>query len=220
MKSTFHCKDFDELSQKAADFIANEITSAKKQYSLALSGGSSITGVLKGLASQKIQWQAVNVFMADERWVPITYAESNYRQAHELLFSKAAGIHAFAFDSKKGVDDYNKKFRAITKGILDFVVLGVGEDGHIASLFPNNAALKNSENGYIAVHNAPKAPMERITLSHEAISNAQGVILLFASDSKKDAFEKFMDKSVKESDCPAKIALKAKSCTVLTCIGD
>ncbi len=232
MLKTIQCKDFEEMGRKAADFIAQEITSAKKQYSIAFPGGNSVTGLLENLAEKKLGWQAVNAFMADERIAAITDRESNYRQANELFFSKAPGIHAFAFGLQKGaeawkgaeaqkeVEDYNKKFMSVTKGKLDMVVLGVGEDGHIASLFPGHEALKSSGEGYILAEGCPKPPPKRVTLSPKAVSSAGTVVLLFASDAKNDAYKKFLDKNLGEGKCPAKIALKAERTFVFTVFGD
>jgi len=219
MLKTFEFANFDGMSSAAAELIAKEIMAAKKQFSIAFPGGNSVKGILENLSSRPIGWQGVNVFMADERLVPPTDPQSNFAQANELFFSKVPGIHAFPFDPEKGIDDYNKKFLIVTKGNFDMVVLGVGEDGHIASLFPHNPALKSAEDGYIPVHGAPKPPPQRITLSHEAITKAGIVILLFASDSKLEAYEKFCDPETEEADCPAKIALKARRTFVFTVFG-
>ncbi len=219
MLQIHHCRDFASMSEKTVQTIAAEINSAKKQFCMALPGGNSVSGVLESLRSQKIMWQAVNVFMADERLVAPADKDSNFRQANELLFSKVAGVHAFPFKMDEGLSAYQSKFLFVTKGNLDLVVLGVGEDGHIASLFPNHAALKNKAEGYIEVKGAPKPPAERISLSPKAIEGAGAVILLFASESKRQAFEKFMDKKVSASQCPAKIALKAKRAFVFTVFG-
>ncbi|MBI4210011.1 MAG: 6-phosphogluconolactonase [Candidatus Diapherotrites archaeon] len=219
MLKIIHSKDFDGMSRKAAETAAYEINSAKKQFCLAISGGSSVTGLLEELAGRKAVWPAVNAFMADERLVPITDAGSNYRQANELLFSKVRGIHAFPFEMEKGLSAYEARFLSVTNGKLDLVMLGAGEDGHIASLFPNSPAVGNNSAGYIEVHDAPKPPASRISLSPKAIWHAGMVILLFASETKRPAFEKFMDKNVSVANCPAKIALKAKKCIVFTVFG-
>lgn len=207
------------MSKKAAQLIAREISGSKKQFSMALPGGSSIIGVLQELSKQRIVWQAVNVFMSDERLVLASDKDSNYRQASERLFSKANGIHAFRFEMQKGIDDYNKKFMVVTKGRFDLVVLGVGEDGHVASLFPNHEALNEKTFGYIKVHNAPNPPVERISLSLKAIEDADVVVLLFASKNKRGAYENFIDEKVSVLECPAKIALKAKRSWVFTVFG-
>src|SRR3989344_5292093 len=145
MLNTTRCANPEEIGMKAAGLIASEIRQAKKQVSIAFPGGNSVVPLLNALAGAEIQWPLVNAFMADERLVPITDAQSNYTQAHELLFSKAQGIHAFPFDMKKGAGEYSRQFMAVTKGKLDILVLGVGEDGHIASLFPHSPALKSGD---------------------------------------------------------------------------
>lgn len=206
-----HCKNYHELSKKAAELILKGVSSAKKQFSIAIPGGNSVKGVLEELAAKKANWNHVNVFMADERIVPLNDNESNYKQANETFFSKANGIHAHAFIAHEGIDDYNKKFLAITKGKLDLLVLGVGEDGHIASLFPNSMELGEKGEGYVMVKNAPKPPKQRVSLSKNAIANAETIILLFASESRKTAFENFVKKGIDETSCPAKIVLNSKA---------
>ncbi|MEK6957579.1 MAG: 6-phosphogluconolactonase [archaeon] len=206
-----HCKNYRELSKRAAELILKDVSSAKKQFSISIPGGNSVKGVLEELAAKKANWNHVNVFMADERVVPLNDNESNYKQANEIFFSKANGIHAHAFIAHEGIDDYNKKFLAITKGKLDLLVLGVGEDGHIASLFPNSMEPGEKGEGYVMVKDAPKPPKERISLSVGAIKNAEKTILLFASESKKPAFENFMNAKVKQNDCPAKIVLNSNA---------
>ena len=218
MLETIHCKNYGELSEKAAQIVLKKI-GEPRQVSLVLSGGTSVKGLLESLGNSGKIFSNVNAFMADERLVPPDSSESNFRQAEALFFSKAQGIHAHAFGTNKGIEEYNRAFQAVTKGVPDIAVLGVGEDGHIASLFPHHEALESNENGFIAVHNAPKKPAERISLSPKAIASAREVLLLFASESKKEAFEKFSAEKVSAKDCPAKIALAAEKVSALTAFG-
>lgn len=219
MPEVIRCKDYDELSEKASALVAKEIKAKDGKFSICFPGGSSVKGMLECLAQKKVYWKLVHAFMADERFVQSNSPESNYRQAYELLFSKAKGIRDFPFDMDEGIVRYNKQFQSATNGKIDAVVLGVGEDGHIASLFPNHPSIRASGQGYILVDNAPKFPPKRISLSKAAISQAGLVILLFASESKKQAFENFNNSALSEIKCPAKIALKAKRCVVFTAFG-
>jgi 6-phosphogluconolactonase len=157
--------------------------------------------------------------MADERIVDMKSTESNYFQADSLLFSKIKNANAYRFEPSKGLDDYNKKFLEITKGKLDLVILGVGEDCHIASLFPGSKTLKYKKDGYVYVGNSPKPPKQRITLSTQTISNADSILLLFASSSKLSAYKKFLSSNETKETCPAKIALSAKETIALTVFG-
>lgn len=219
MLQLVECSDYAELSRKASELLAGKINSAKKPFSIAFPGGTSVKGLLENLASKKIDWQGVNAFMSDERMAPATSPESNYRQADELLFSKAKGIRAFSFDPSAGVHEYSRKFLEATQGKLDIVVLGVGEDGHVASLFPASKAIKYREPGYVYVGNSPKPPRQRISLSSQAIGAAAMAVLLFASDSKRNAFKKFKSDSEIPATCPAKIALSAKETFAFTAFG-
>tara|TARA_Y100000310_G_scaffold57396_1_gene52591 strand:- start:3232 stop:3897 length:666 start_codon:yes stop_codon:yes gene_type:complete len=217
MFETVHCKSFEEMSSKVAKIIVHEVTNSKKQFSLALPGGNSVKGILNELAKQNV-WNAVNVFMTDERMVSIESEESNFKQANDLFFSKVQGIHTNPFEVEKGIDDYNTKFNSMGK--FDLIILGVGEDGHVASLFPNHESIKSKETGFIEIHNAPKEPENRISLSPKSISDANLVIFLFASQEKKDAYKKFINKEVDYIECPAKISMNAENVLVYTVFGD
>jgi len=214
-----HCKNYEEMSIKAAGLIA-KISVEQRHSTLALSGGTSVKRMLEILAANRIEWKNTDVFMADERWVERNGKESNFRQADELFFSKAQGIRAHPFDISAGVDAYSNEFFSSCKGTPDIAVLGVGEDCHIASLFPNHPALKSGEEGYIVAENSPKPPPKRVTLSPETISKAKNAILLFASQGKRGAFDNFVNPKISVSNCPAKIALKAKRAFVYTVFGD
>jgi 6-phosphogluconolactonase len=213
------CKNYDEMSLKAAEIISGKLNSGKRPFSIAISGGTSVKGLLEKMSDSKIDWFGVNIFMADERIVDMQSQESNYFQADNLLFSKIKKANAYKFDPSKGINDYNKKFLEITKGKLDLAVLGVGEDCHIASLFPGSKAIKYKKDGYVYVGNSPKPPKQRITLSAQTISNADSILLLFASDSKLSAYKKFLSSNETKETCPAKIALSAKQTIALTVFG-
>src|SRR3989344_238602 len=214
-----HCKNYEEMSEKAAKIVFERASSAKKQFSIAISGGDSIKGLLRILGEKKPKWPHVNVFMVDERAVSVNSPESNFEQARELFFSKSPEIHAHALDLKKGAKEYSNRFMEITKGKVDLIVLGVGEDGHIASLFPNKPSLDYKEEGYLEISDSPKPPKKRFSLSVKTIQNAQSSIILFASESKKPAFKRFMDEEASYQDCPAKIIRGNKNVSVFTVFG-
>ncbi len=219
MPETIHCKNYGELSRKAAKKIFECITAAKQEFVMAIPGGESVKGLLKELAKQKADWKKVHVFMTDERMVPLDDRQSNYYQAKKLWFSKAKGIHDYPFTDRKGVEEYTKELEVACGAKLDLVVLGVGEDGHIASLFPRHLALIDMEQGYLTVWDAPKRPTERISLTPKTIGEANCVILLFASTEKKEAYSMLFDDKVNYIGCPAKIALDAKKLFVYTVFG-
>ncbi|MCR4368749.1 MAG: 6-phosphogluconolactonase [archaeon] len=215
-----HFNDYNELSAAASEFVAKKVEGAKGQFSIAFPGGSSVKGMLQILGEQKPSWPHVNAVMADERLVSKNDPQSNFSQANKLFFSKAKAIHVHPFEKGDSLADYNKKFFSVTRGKLDLAILGVGEDGHIASLFPGAEALQDASEGFIEIKNAPKMPRERISLSPKSIAQSKDVLLLFASESKRSAYNNFCDKSVSQNDCPAKIVLGAKSVSIMTVFGD
>lgn len=209
-------KNYQELSTAAAKLLIQklkETISQKGKAVLALSGGRSVAGFLKSLNEEDLKWNKVDIFLIDERVVPLDDKESNYKSIKENLLTKMKPkIHPF--DLNKGLQEYNQQFQK-AGAHFDLVVLGVGEDGHIASLFPHHKALTEKDKRYIEINGAPKLPPKRITASPEMIKDADTVILLFVSEAKKKAYENFRNEKIFPQECPAKIALGTKEVYVL-----
>lgn len=213
---TFHCKDAGELAARMASHVAKIMNTAANATSISIPGGRDIVPFLQAFSKQEVDWSRVHAFMTDERLATRDAAANNFPQADALLFSKAKNIHPYPFDEAKGLDAYNRAFFSRTQGKMDIVLLGMGEDGHIASLFPRHPALASEEKGFIPISDAPLPFKERISLSPAAIRNADHVFLYAASASKQNAFEAFQDPTMSEQECPAKLALRAKQLWVYT----
>jgi 6-phosphogluconolactonase len=188
-------------AQCAAEFVAWAALSAAPK-SAAISGGriaKDYFSALARLAEERGQSLAhVHFFWADERCVPPEHAESNYRSAAELLF-QPLGLPAANIHRIRGEDDPNAAAReaenelcrfasvnASSQPVLDLVLLGMGEDGHVASLFPGEPeATMSSPVVYRAV-TASKPPPRRVTLGYAAIAAAREVWVL-ASGAGKEA---------------------------------
>ena len=197
----------DELARAAASAWLDEVASANrsgKTYCVAFSGGRIAQKLFTAAAdlarARAISFQNVHFFWADERCVPPTDAESNFLQANEFFFQKIGGIAASQIHRLQGENNpqvaaeiAEKEVRRIgapdEKGqpVLDLIFLGLGEDGHVASLFPNaGREVLDSPAIYLAVENSPKPPPRRITLSFLAIIGARQVWTL-VSGAGKDA---------------------------------
>ena len=211
------CQSYEQLSTKAASLLDQEIKkiiSAKGKAILAIPGGRSVAGLLQKLSPNDVDWSKVEIFMIDERVVPVEDTESNFKQAHDL-FLKKVNVNPHPFLKEKGVEHYHREF--LRAGAhFDIIVLGAGEDGHIAALFPRHCALKVEGKKYIQFNDSPKPPKERITASVDMIKDAAVVILLFVSAAKKKAYEQFLNQKITETKCPAKIALAAKEIFIFT----
>ena len=90
-------------------------------------------------------------------------------------------------------------------------MLGVGEDGHVASIFPNHQSVATSDFGYIKVTKAPKPPSDRVSITPSVILFAKTIFLFFIGKSKRQAYDEFLYINTKLEDCPAKITLESKA---------
>lgn len=207
----------EDLEREAGEFIASQLQGAVRKNGiavLALPGGRSVTGVLRELLRQDIPWSNVHLFLADERFVPIDHPDSNYKELRELFITPLieAGrlpernSHPFEYDSEEadgGVSRYTREFTDVA-AYIDVLVLGAGEDGHVASLFPNHPSVRSTGELYIGVDDSPKPPPRRLSISPAMVRNAKAAVLIFFGDSKSDAFRTFLAEGPSD-DCPARL---------------
>jgi len=197
----------DELARAAADAWLKEIEAANragKRHCVALSGGritqKLFSATVERTNARAVGFEAVHFFWADERCVPPADAESNFRMAQELLFAplKISGgqIHRLRGEEEPGaaVRLAEAEIRQVVPAnaagqpVLDLIFLGLGEDGHVASLFPGETAESSADKGvYRSVENSPKPPPKRITLSYGTIAAASQVWMLASGSGKASA---------------------------------
>ena len=186
------------LAKTAAGAWLDEIETAQiagRPHHVALSGGriaqQFFSSFVEQAAQRKISLARVHFFWADERLVPPTDDESNYRIARELLFEplqiSAGQIHRIRGEdlpeasARAAEEDLRRIVRENENGqpVLDLVFLGLGEDGHVASLFPGESpALLESKRVYRAIANSNKPPPRRVTLGYSSIAAAEQVWML------------------------------------------
>jgi 6-phosphogluconolactonase len=197
--------DAAELAQEAANRfaeLAEAFTNDAGRFTVALSGGSTPKAMFQILAdkafSGSLPWRSINFFWGDERCVPPDQPESNYRMANESLLSKVPvprenifRIPAEDEDHERAAAGYSEtlqKFFADEWPHFDLVFLGMGADGHTASLFPGTTALSAGDR--IAVANyVEKLQSWRITLTASAINRARNIIFLVAGADKAPALK-------------------------------
>ena len=190
----------DELAKVLASEIAMKIKNAaasERKLSIALSGGSTpklLFSVLAGLYSETIKWDDVHFYWGDERCVPPYDQESNYGEAKKILFDRinipGKNIHRimgenepsaeairYSLEVRNGLDQKNGW------PVFDLMILGMGEDGHIASIFPGLEDLFNSDKiCEVAVH--PVSGQNRITITGKVINNSGRIIFLVSGKNK------------------------------------
>ena len=203
MTSLTTCADAEAASQRAASEIARRLDAALRERGgahLALSGGSTPARTYELLGDELESWRAIDVWFADERCVGPDDEESNYKLARQTLLDAAAGLEAERvhrmpgeLGPTRGAASYAAELRErapIEDGlaVLDVIVLGIGPDGHVASLFPGSPTLDADEHVLcVGVHDSPKPPPERITLSLSVLRAARRCVLLATGASKADA---------------------------------
>ncbi|MCG8470212.1 MAG: 6-phosphogluconolactonase [Gemmatimonadetes bacterium] len=202
--------DPEVFAATAAAFLARKLggPGVHGEVSIALSGGSTPRPVYRALARDPtVAWPRLQVFFADERVVPFDDPASNYRLARETLLdhvSIAPGrIHAMpaeAEDVSAAAADYGRRLPER----LDLLILGIGEDGHTASLFPGSDALTTSRR--VTVSRAPVAPYDRITITPAVIASARLVVVLVAGRRKAPALARALAHAGDTRDCPARLA--------------
>ena len=180
--------DFDSASKAAADFIAdkiNECLSKKDVCYVALPGGNSPITCLGYLAAKKITWQKVHWYLGDERCYPAGHDERNDVMLENVFWSLLDETHIHRIPSELGAEKAAEMYRDEISAFehFDIAFLGMGEDGHTASLFPNNAALDDTRSA-VPVYDSPKPPEHRVSLSRNTLQKAQYRIVITSGISK------------------------------------
>lgn len=190
-------------------------------FSVALSGGKTPIGLYQYLASLKgLPWIKTHIFLVDERFVPATDTDSNYRMIRETFLNRISpaseNIHPVSTDEpslQESARRYEEELRAFFElqpgGLphFDMILLGLGEDGHTASLFPGTKALKE-RNHLAAPVMLETALHDRITLTLPVINNAGNVFFLVKGASKAEVLKKLIDE--KDRTLPASMVRPEK----------
>lgn len=170
--------------------LASRAIAARGVFSLALSGGSVATLCFPALAEAPIPWSKVRFFWADERAVPADDPESNSGVADRLWLSRlpeAPTVHRMAGEATDlGAAARDYEALILDNGPLDLVLLGMGPDGHVASLFPGHPLLMERERRVAAVLDSPKPPPRRLTLTLPTLLEARAVIVVATGAAKAE----------------------------------
>jgi len=197
----------DSAADALARFIINEISFTSGYFNMALSGGSTPARLFRVLAENyetEIDWKRVRLFWVDERCVPPDHKESNFRMTKETLLEKVNIQKANIFRIK-GEDDpageakrYEELIRSQVPFLgnlpsFDLVLLGMGEDGHTASIFPDQIRLMRSEKiCHGALH--PQSGQKRITLTGPVINNGKTVVFFLTGIGKREMLKNVLQR--------------------------
>ena len=154
---------------------------------IALAGGTTPGLLYDELTAQRPDWTGVHLWIGDERCVPHDHPDSNVRFVRERLPAPGAVLHAPPPDGTPEERALAYSFQ-LKDYVLDLVLLGLGEDAHTASLFPDNPAI-DDERTVVPVHDAPKPPPDRTSLGLGVLTAAKARILLVTGAGKRDALK-------------------------------
>ena len=190
--------DVAELSRAASEHfvaLAAEAVTDRGKFIVALAGGSTPRATYALLASDefatRVDWQHVHVFWGDERCVPLDHPDSNYRMAREALLDHVPistdNVHRIQGELKpeRAASIYQDELEAVlgSDEQFDLILLGMGADGHTASLFPGTAALGERKRAVAAVY-VEKMQSWRVTLTLPVINASRHVLFLVSGDAK------------------------------------
>jgi 6-phosphogluconolactonase len=192
-----------EVAEKAAGLFviaASSAISARGTFNVAFSGGSTPKVFLSLLSGkphrEAVDWDSIHVFFADERCVPPSDEMSNFRMAsHALLSHVPAHIHRI--EGELGAEEAARRYGDLVSGILgnppvlDMVFLGMGEDGHTASLFPGSRALEEKDRLTVAV---PEREPLRVSLTLPVINSARSIVFLVTGEKKASALRDILER--------------------------
>jgi 6-phosphogluconolactonase len=160
--------------------------------SMVLSGGNTPRELYRRLAHSDLAWSDMHVFFGDERCVPPDHAASNYRMAYETLLCRVPAIVHRMRGELCSAQQYEDELDAAFSGSVphfDVVLLGLGADGHTASLFPGDAALSVTDRYVVRVE---RPDFSRLTLTARALSSATDVFFLVAGPTKQHALKRLL----------------------------
>lgn len=220
MESIRTSSNADSLARAAVEHIvtlATETIATREQFSVALSGGSTPRTTYALLATEEfaglVDWSRIHVFWGDERCVPPDHPDSNYRMAREILLDHvpipAGNVHRIRgeINPKEAAADYERTLRSFfaqQRQSFDLFLLGLGGDGHTASLFPGTAALREQERWVVSYY-ANKVGAWRVTLTPVAINAAAHVTFIVSGAGKAERLRQVLSGPHQPDALPAQI---------------
>ena len=186
------------VAEAVSQFVSREINAAsndgRRQFSLGLAGGSTPEATYRELATSATDWQNVTAWLADERWVPHDSPRSNGLMAARSLFNHVPGNlvrpeFSEEMTPEQSAAGYGRFLRDLHIGSQpDLVLLGLGDDGHTASLFPGSPALDEIQHRYVA-NVIPETGEVRLTATYPLLNSARRVLFLVVGEAKAEALE-------------------------------
>ena len=195
---------------------------ARGAWRVALAGGSTPRALYRELADggDAIEWTRTSLFFGDERAVPPDHADSNYRMVRETLLSRieipAANVHRMEGEAADLEGAARRYDEALGDLPLDLAILGMGADGHTASLFPGTAALGEARRQCVAV-TVPRLASSRLTLTYPVLLAAREVIFLVAGEDKALTLKEVIEGHDRPAELPCQPIVRRREPVAIFC---
>jgi len=192
------CVDAEAVAQYAANAVVEAAAAAISKrgvFHWVLAGGTTPKRCYELLRDADIDWPKVHIWFGDERCLPVGDVERNDLMADEALLSHvpipSSQIHRM--DAELGPEVAAARYDALLANAptMDLILLGIGEDGHTASLFPDNPGLDDHRLA-VPVYNSPKPPSERVSMGYAVFNAAQRCLIMVAGKGKADAISRIL----------------------------
>ncbi|KAL5198627.1 hypothetical protein ABZP36_002139 [Zizania latifolia] len=219
----------DEMSTNLAEYISqvSEISVKERGYfAIALSGGplvSFLGKLCEAPYNKTLDWSKWYIFWSDERAVAKNHAESNYKLTKEGFLSKVPILngHVYSINDNATVEDAATDYEFVIRQLVkvrtigvsesndcpkfDLILLGMGSDGHVASLFPNHPALELKDDWVTYITDSPQPPPERITFTLPVINSASNIAIVVTGDDKSEAVHLAISDNADGPDTPSSL---------------
>lgn len=218
-------RDGADLARQAAETIASSLDLALAQRDraqLALAGGSTPRACYEKLGAEHLPWDRIDVLLGDERWVPADHPDSNARMIEASLRQQPAArkarfhpVPTEATSVQEGCRLYEDLLKRLCPGdppTLDLVLLGLGDDGHTASLFPGTTAAANRTD---LVTSGEGKGLVRVTMTAPLLSAARQVLFLVSGTGKQQALKRLLDPQESPQRTPARLVQPQSTVLVL-----
>jgi len=209
----YKANNHEEASSCLSNLIATNIMDSKSNdFSIGLSGGSTPKLAYSMMLNDINDFSNITLWTIDDRWVPLTDENSNQKMINSNFSQTNSKILAIKYSGDNPHEDAELYSQSLKENITTFDsgIIGLGDDGHIASLFPNTAGLEETDNLFIA-NEVNIISKWRITSTFKLLSNISNLYLLVTGENKKD----ILSKALNGSDLPINKLLKMRENTVI-----
>jgi len=207
--------DEKQFTKKAIEIIHNSCKD-EQTCTLAISGGNTPQDIYRQLGDSEVSFDNTKIYLVDERYVPLDHTKSNTKAIYENLITDTNPLEYNYFDTSLPIEEALKKYeKRLPKKPFDLCILGIGTDGHTASLFPESPALQETTRPVAHTQTDQNEIKDRLTLTFPKILSSKKILVLLKGKEKEAILETLQNPPPQFELFPAKKLLEHQNVTVL-----